>query len=393
MFSSINKFRGEDSRLAANFGIFVLIFSFLIGSTSYAYKIFSQGGASYQTGDWLINYHGGFVRRGFFGNLFLNLFSKLSFEMWILFIIQVLLYGFIFTFFIFHLYRSKSNWLLTILICSPAGISFSGWDIHAFGRKEALGYVVLILLALRISKRENMITSMSLLISAILLYSAGIFSWEPLVFLIPSVIFLVSKGFSEKHTNNLKYLVYFVFFSIGFLGLALSIRYRGDIAQANSICTSIRDAGLTGKELCFGAVEAIGWTSSFTIGKVQSSFPLYFWYLPLFIAALIPLTFSQIIHKSRKIVLVIFLCLLPLYFVVNDYGRWFSMFYTSFLIVLIATKRIPTESSNRLFSSRFGIPFLTTWGIPHWADPNFAFPIVGAIATPLRILLHFIKVG
>ena len=94
---------------------------------------------------------------------------------------------------------------------------------------------------------------------------------------------------------------------------------------------------------------------------------------------------------SKKIAVVSFVFLLPLFFVVNDYGRWFSMYFTTFLIVLIATNKLPSDSSNLLSTPRFGIPYLTTWGIPHYADPNFAFPIVGAIITPIKIFLYFLS--
>ena len=379
----------SDSRFAANFGILVLCFSFFIGSSSYAYTIFTTGGGAYQTGDWLINYHGGFVRRGLFGSLFLGVFNNSLFQLWSLFLIQFLLYLIVFGFFIRHLFRSRSNWFLTSLICSPAGIAFSGWDKFAFGRKEVLGYVVLILLVSRISKREIKLVSLILLVVAFLVYTIGVFSWEPLVFLAPSIVLLVAKGFDEAYPQGKRYFVYFIFSAISSIGLLLSMKNRGTPSQVIMICTSIRDAGLSGSNLCSGAVKAIGWTPSFTVEKVQSSFPLYFWYFPLILIALFPILYSRVFVMSKNIALISFLSLLPLYFVVTDYGRWFSMYFTSFLIVLIATNRLPSDSSNFLSSPRFGIPYLTTWGLPHWADPNLAFPIVGAIATPLRILLNF----
>ena len=381
----------SESRFAANFGILVLCFSFLIGFLSYSYTIFTTGGGAYQTGDWLINYNGGFVRRGLFGSLFLGVFHNSLFGLWSLFLIQFMLYFIVFRFFILHLFRSRSNWFLTILICSPAGITFSGWDVYAFGRKEVIGYVVLILLASRISQRDNSLFSLTHLVLAFLVYSIGIFSWEPLVFLAPSILFLVAKGFNETYPKGKKYFAYFIFIAISSIGLILSIKNKGTPSQVIMICASIRDAGLSGNELCSGAVDAIGWTSSFTIEKVHSSFPLYFWYFPLILVALFPIFYSRVFVMSKKIAVISFLSLLPLYFVVNDYGRWFSMYFTSFLIVLIATNRLPSDSSNFLSSPRFGIPYLTTWGLPHFADPNFAFPIVGAIATPLRILLSFLK--
>jgi hypothetical protein len=273
----------------------------LIGFLSYSYTIFTTGGGAYQTGDWLINYNGGFVRRGLFGSLFLGVFHNSLFGLWSLFLIQFMLYFIVFRFFILHLFRSRSNWFLTILICSPAGITFSGWDVYAFGRKEVIGYVVLILLASRISQRDNSLFSLTHLVLAFLVYSIGIFSWEPLVFLAPSILFLVAKGFNETYPKGKKYFAYFIFIAISSIGLILSIKNKGTPSQVIMICASIRDAGLSGNELCSGAVDAIGWTSSFTIEKVHSSFPLYFWYFPLVLVALFPIFYSRVFIMSKKI--------------------------------------------------------------------------------------------
>ena len=364
--------------------------SFLTGFFSYAYTVFVEGGGAYQTGDWLINYHGGFVRRGLFGSLFLSIFGNFTFSLWLLFIVQSLMYLIVFAFFIIYLYRRNSSWLVTICICSPAGIAFSGWDIYAFGRKEVIGYLVLILLASRRSLKHIAAVSWLILMSALLLYTIGVFSWEPLALFIPIITILIAKEFNETISRNQRNFVCSLFILVSAVGLLSAMSNKGTKFQVISICKAVRDAGINGTALCSGAIDAIGWSSGFTIGKVHDSFPLYFWYFPLFLIAISPFFYFKLFRHAKSIAFFSFLFLFPLYLVVTDYGRWFSIFFTTFLIYLIATNKLYSNSNHILDSPSFGIPYLCTWGLPHWADPNLTFPIVGAIATPVKLIYRFL---
>jgi hypothetical protein len=389
-------FQRRQSRPASNFGILLLSISFMTGFITYAGTILKLGGGPYQTSDWLINYEGGFVRRGLVGQLILNLAPNSVIGLGSLLIVQSLLFLIVFIFFAWILYRSNSSWFLTILICSPAGIVFSGWDVAGFGRKEIIGYVVFILLFFQIRQR-NRVNSRLLIWSAFSLYIFGILSWEPLALLLPTVILMLRCGMNSSSKKVESYITQAIFiFSTGLI-FFLSMKYKGSQSQAAMICDAVRAKGYTGEFLCSGAngsvgysaIDAIGWSSSFTLQQVRESFPLYFWYLPLFSLALFPLIKSKILVGLEKNSIVIFLSLAPLYLIVTDYGRWFSMFYISVLFVLLSLKNISKLELNESLSRPFGIVFLLAWGIPHWVRPGTSFPVNGAIITPIKILLHY----
>ncbi len=378
-----------DSRKAANFGITLLALAFVTGLAPYAYSVLKQGGRGFQTGDWLINYEGGFVRRGVAGQIILKIFPNGEIGLWALLLIQSALYLLVFMYFAYMLLRSNSSWLLTVLVCSPAGICFSGWDDGGFGRKESLGYCVLILLSVQVTFRKSMLLSRTLQISAILVYFFGVLSWEPLALLLPFILYLIKIGFYSLQSFKERIFIQTMFIVTSVFGLLVSILFKGSVQEAKEICEALHSKGYNGLEICAGAIRALGWSSGYTIRLVQDSYPLYFMYLPLFVLALAPIFLSRVLVGIEKVAFGGFVALLPLFFIVTDYGRWFSMYYVSLLLVLIASNRVLEVKNIAILSPRLAIIFLVAWAIPHWADLFSAFQFKGAIATPVSILLNY----
>jgi hypothetical protein len=367
------------------FGVLLLSTSFITGLFTYVHSVALQGGGAFQTGDWLINYGGGFVRRGLFGQILLIISPNSTFGLVLLVCIQSCLYLSIILYFAYALLSRKASWLLTILICSPAGLCFYGWDRGAFGRKEVIGYFVLVILSVRLAIKERKLASRFLLVLSLLTWIFGVLSWEPIALMLPFVLAILNSSTSTgQRTLDVKLAQ--IFFSLtGALGFVISVIYRGNPEYALRICDQLRVNGYSGTELCSGAIDAIGWTSQTTLQSVYDSFPLYFWFLPLFALSIYPLIQSRILVGFEWLAFISFLAIFPLFVVVTDYGRWFSMYYTSLLITLIASNRIKINLASPINSMIFGIFFLLTWGIPHWADKQSNFVFNGAIFTPIKV--------
>ena len=379
----------QESRVAANFGILLLAVSFITGFLPYAYSVIKHGGSAYQSGDWLINYEGGFVRRGLIGQLILIISPNGTLGLIFLLIIQTSFYFLVFVFFAYTLVNSKSSWIRTVLICSPSGLCFSGWDIGGFGRKEIIGYAVLILLSIRANLKQNLFASRILVWASFIVFIIGVLSWEPIALFLPFILFLIRLGFSiDQHLVERK-LTQSFFVVFGLLGFLLSINFKGTPKIANEICTALRNNGFNGSDICSGAINAIGWTSSYTLNKVQESFPLYIFYLPLFALAVAPLVLSRVLVGLEKFALISFFTISPLFFVVNDYGRWISLYYVSIVIILIASNRIESCNASIMDNKKVALLFLLSWGLPHVVMPNSTFPIKGAIVTPVEIFFSY----
>lgn len=369
----------------AYFGVLLLALSFVTGFFPYVYSVASHGGNAYQTGDWLINYGGGFVRRGLFGQFLLTVSPSSTFGLVLLICIQAILYLSIFSFFAYVLLSRKASWLLTVLICSPAGICFYGWDLSAFGRKEVIGYFTLVLLTVRLAIQHRKLLSNFLLVASLLIWIFGVLSWEPTSLLLPFVHLILRAHNSPAQSTRWEKFARLSFLLTGGFGLVVSMIRKGNSEIALQICDKLRNSGYQGKDICSGAIEAIGWTSQFTLNLVRESFPLYFWFLPLFAFSIYPLIQSRILVGFERYALISFLPIFSLFIVVNDYGRWFTMYYTSLLITLIARSRNDMNLSLYMNSKFFSVIFLLSWGIPHYANRTSAFLFNGAIFTPIKV--------
>jgi len=153
--------------------------------------------------DWLINYEGGFVRRGLSGEIILRTSSffdvQIQFTYFcILSILSLLFYLLFFDF----LRKEKLNFQNLFIILSPLSISFIIYNFGAIGRKEILLFIIFLIfifLLSSIKKRELSIFFLIIFFPLILLLHEG------LIFFISAflVIFLF-----EINTINLKYLKY-----------------------------------------------------------------------------------------------------------------------------------------------------------------------------------------
>ena len=119
---------------------------FLISITSvnflfFTYRFFDRQNG-YILGDWLINYEGGFTRRGLAGHLFIKINEIFNLSLTtISYIFLLIIFVILFIFFIKLIKNSKLNFLILLLIYSPANFLFTFFDPLATGRKEILFYL------------------------------------------------------------------------------------------------------------------------------------------------------------------------------------------------------------------------------------------------------------
>ena len=121
--------------------IFILTTFYLLSLNSvHSYNAMSE---------WVINYQGGFVRRGFIGEIFyiiskyINVNLKFSFS-----IVQIVLYGLLFFYFYKLLLKLEYSKLVLFVIFSPVFLFFPLAELEAIGRKEILVNLLMISLFL-----------------------------------------------------------------------------------------------------------------------------------------------------------------------------------------------------------------------------------------------------
>ena len=197
--------------------------------------------------DWLINYQGGFVRRGFFGEVisfFSNFFYsdnlqyyfgvKIHFTyFYILSIFTIIFYILLYNF----LKEEITDFEKFFIILSPLSVSFIIYNQGAIARKEILLYLLLlsfIFLINYLKKKELSIIYLIIFFPLLLLIHEGFIFFAP--------IFLILYLFQIGSNNKKKILIgSFIFLIITLSIFLITIIFKGNTLQAQEICSSLKN--------------------------------------------------------------------------------------------------------------------------------------------------------
>jgi hypothetical protein len=125
-----------------NFNLFKIYIVFLFLLSSFYLSAVYLSPVNNAMSEWVINYGGGFVRRGLVGEIIfqLSIFFKIKLREGFL-ILQILLYFFYYLIIYWLLSNFKKNFIVYLAIFSPVFYSFGLYELEALGRKEILMYI------------------------------------------------------------------------------------------------------------------------------------------------------------------------------------------------------------------------------------------------------------
>jgi hypothetical protein len=344
---------------------------------SHLVRVITFGGNNWGIGEWLINYNGGFVRRGLIGQILLS--SKLTGSSLLILIIcvQFILYCVVLIYLTRILKENRFLLPFVALICSPMGINFVGWDKFVLIRKEFIGLVSLVILAQYIRGKSS---QKSLLWIFYAFFILAIFSSEVNFSLVPGVIFLFWLN-SGTRSRRYFYRELFTIIFLVSLSILISIRFNGDKQIANSICRKVISVGLDPEKNCRGAVDVLGMSFSSMIDHLISSYPNYFIYLIYLFLACLPMVFLKSDKLNLCWLIFLFIGTVPLYLIAWDYGRWISLFVLEITICLSVTQ-VKMKPKNR-FNYMTTFLYSILWGSGHGGDP-LQNGWIGAMPTLIR---------
>jgi hypothetical protein len=281
--------------------------------------------------EWVINYGGGFVRRGFIGEIIFQLsdFFKINLRDCFL-ILQILLYLFYYILIYWIFSAFKKNFLLWLAILSPVFFSFGLYELEALGRKEILMYIFFSYNFYLFYKFKNInlnyiYTYLSLLIL--------ILNHESVIFYFPFYLFFFTVIDKKKDLR---------FYVLNFL-LILTVLIPSYLIYINP--HSIIDNLAMCKRLLNISNENCGLAANFTTANISRHISEVSWrlvdiknYTLIFIFGFTSI--FLLIYKSKLInkiffykfnlLLILILCSLPgllLFYIAVDSGRWTSMLY------------------------------------------------------------------
>jgi hypothetical protein len=321
-------------------------------------------GGNLDAGDWLINYHGGFFKRGLFGQIFLGVFHLHgALANWDLFVFQCVLYFVILSYFISYVRKNNFSTSSIILTCNPAAIAFVGWN-HGITRKELLGFVALVVLVkLRDSYRDETKYILSFFIT---LFPIAVLSHELNAAMIPAYMYLIWR--IESQSNAYRYRKFLMIFTIGisFCGILVTLFSHPNKAIADKMCSFVIEHDFI-PYVCTSSISSMGWPASLQLSKVFAHIQVHSVYLIFFALALLPIYLSSWWKQNWPFFLAVLVCVSPAFMIATDYGRWVS------IIIMCLTLTIMSHSEeykvHSFFNNRIvGLIYICSWGMPWYAD-------------------------
>jgi hypothetical protein len=360
------------TRLSQNIliGIFILIaFYFSVLGNWFHYEIHNP----YTMGDWLINYQGGFIRRGFLGECVYQLSIYLKWNAGlIVFYLQLIFYFLFFVFTYFSILKQKQIYSHWLLIFSPFIFYFQVFDPQGGFRKEIIFFSILAFTVWAANKFSN--KRFEVIVYFILLfYPLAILTHEMLAIYLPLIliIYFLKVPLTKK---RLQYLIPLLALSIlTFLACILNH------TSSSNVTSIIKSLDIVGYEIHGGAMDWLDKSAAYSFNELQyqiensSFFKIYFFCSLMSLLACIPLFQKIRQFLKNKIILILLLVVfvgsMALLVIWLDWGRFLYINFVSlFLISLVIDENINETkySGNLIFLFVLSVIYFSVWHIPHF---------------------------
>jgi len=379
----------------------------LVGLLIAGYACFAPGiYHEWSAGDWLINYQGGFVRRGLAGTPLL-LLSRLSGLSPVL--LSLLLGLLVYAVLLVSLRRlvrqsSRSVWVLAALV-SPAGLSFQLLDPYVGFRKEL---ILLSALAWLLAYGEPLLRRRAATtVFMLVVCTLTILSHEGMICFLP-YLFAALPVCGRGVRDSLRLCVLPCLAAVA--AAATCALHPGDAEIARRICASLGLSYATdGTSMCRGGpISFLGMSPAAARAQTAQLIAFgHYWrlYPPLVVLALLPaLAGSRQLRAEGRTrgLRIVWLAAaagwagsLPLFLFAEDWGRWIYINALCLTLLLLRLDRCtrplraaqPLGALGRLRLAALAL-YGGLWTLPHfvWSVPE-RLGYVGLLATTARHML------
>ena len=314
----------------------------------------------------MVNYQGGFVRRGLAGQIFYWLFSGSHHNVGLkVMTIDATILALLALCVSYLVLGTKNSWVSWIVL-SPVAVAFSTYDTPGGFRKDNLLLLALAVAAL--AARTTARVARLWLGLSLVLFVVVLFSWEPAAFSLPVLWWICGRAPLSTQVIR-KWRLTFV--SVGVLGFALASLFHGSIAQTNAICHSVVTSGMATPQICSGAMASIADSASAELSFVGAEYPKYLWYIPWYLLTLVPFYFSGWLRRYRKTAGAVVASNLLLFVAGTDYGRWINILAVSLALVWLTSPERDLVGAKVSWRERVAmVAFVTLWSAPWSGNPR-----------------------
>lgn len=330
----------------------------LLGSFVYLSQTLARP-SDQQLGDWLINFQGGVVRRGFLGEVLLRFGLDSDGLVITVLILQISSY-LVVTAAATKLYsRTHRNWAWFGLILSPAFIAFSVLQQGAGFRKEVMGLAAVALAAVA-GQSTSRLWARSLWVAAVSVFVVAVLAHESNLVAGIALLWLLRQGRANLLSHRFVITSVATLTASSLLSVVMSLRFPGTPATTGGICNSLSDVGFT-RDICSGAIKAVGIPlPTMTELLWHQLYPMYLWYLPFLALALLPIVMVGFPRRHLLVVAAVLAAALPLFIISIDYGRWISL-VASILSLLALSSQESMKEFRIPFAPLFWTLFVVSW--------------------------------
>ena len=370
---------GPNRVLTAITFLAISLFLFIYLSHSWSLTFLNEDFDPNQSGDWLINYSGGFIRRGLMGEILDRSVPQSVSIIVALGYLQILILGFLFASFTILFFRSTKSpaWIMVCL--SPAVLMFPAVNPEAAFRKELLPLLALALLALG----AKLGIRLWLLFASLAIYTLAVFSHEASIAVLPGLVYLV-REFTSSPYARISRIANAYLIGISLVAGILALRFPGSQEQIDAICTSWSDRGIGN---CYqGSLAAMTTSVLDSVDFLFTNYyPEYFLYLLVISLAIFPLFLVRFLPQHWKLAVVAVLVLLPLFVGAWDYGRWIFIGFAELSLVALAleSRKKLAPAINVPLIVALGYAFL--WGFS-WYEQVFREPLIQQLLQQLALI-------
>ena len=380
--------------------LFILIFTVSISQLVKFYSFYIEY-SEWQYSDWLINYQGGFIRRGLVGEILFKIYRIFNIDLDILVLITVFSLILFISFLLVKTINHINNNLDILIFLSPGFFLYPLMNSEVVGRKDilmisAIGFFCFF--GNRIKKNFFLITLIFFLILTSLSHTGFLFYSPYLIF----IYYLIMKK-KKIHISFFKKIILSITLIFMF---SLILFNQGNQLQVEEICNSIKMYIL---ENCSNQGQMV-WLSgnldNYLFQKINIGYNFYktsliyiFSFLAVFFFLGLKIYNSKISSQNKDIFfgrnplfifLLLFLFTGPVYIIGLDWGRYIYISYSCCFFITIFCFKEKLLISNydlKLKKNLFillVIVYSFTWTFPFYNANNLKLVLKKPINNLLK---------
>ena len=332
------------------FKLYILIL--FIFSVFYLYGKYNVGNDS-TISEWLINYEGGFTKRGLIGQIAINISELLNFSLrQSIFYFQIFSIGTYYLLLINFFKSVKFNKIILLSIFTPIFLLYPVAEIEVLGRKEIIIFsFYLIYLTLQNFKQKNYFR--------IFLLPLLMLIWEPVIFffIFWLIVDYIEGVFDKNYKSLIKYL--FTFIPAILIGVYIALNPISEIDHKNMAIFLKENFNENCYMSCAMLLSKSSIYDQFKVNFILFNFEIFLRYFLIILIGFGPLFILIKFSHFKKLNYKFFLFLITpqifiLFMMMSDWGRIVNIFYTfSIISFLYLYKKELVTIDNRILENFF----------------------------------------